>query len=67
MLQEFRKSTSCSGAFAPDDYHRTHSHGEAFLVRGEPIIPIVPEPSTLLLLGSGIIGLGCLVRKRMKK
>ncbi|MBM4351752.1 MAG: PEP-CTERM sorting domain-containing protein [Deltaproteobacteria bacterium] len=32
-------------------------------VRGQ----VVPEPSTLLLLGSGLIGLGYFVRKRMKR
>ena len=36
-------------------------------VGGKPITPVIPEPSTVLLLGAGLVGLGLWGRKRMVK
>ncbi len=43
------------------------SHVSFFVGGGEGVTPPIPEPSTLFLLGSGVLGLGILGRKRLSK
>ena len=53
----------------PPDGYANNSHPMAFyaLEDGSAKIGVVPEPATMLLLGSGLLGLGFFGRKRTKK
>jgi len=44
-----------------------HGGFEEWILLGSPRIPPVPEPSTFILLGAGLAGLGFLVRRRKKE
>ena len=45
--------------------HSVHLENYAFLIINDDVAP-VPEPSTIILLGSGLLGLGLYGRKRNK-
>ncbi len=36
------------------------------LLRATDIIPLIPEPSTYVLMGIGLLGLGCAHRRKQK-
>jgi len=46
------------------DSDRAHDAAESFTLYGEPV-GTVPEPSSVLLLGSGILGVVAVVRRRL--
>ncbi len=54
----------CVGFVTPEDQRTSVRFG--FVITGQPI-NIVPEPSTFVLIGAGLLGLGFAARRRMKK
>jgi len=66
-----------TAAFSPNDLYSTYGDFNDFIVIAEDVvpgirtprddIPGVPEPSTLVLLGGGLLGLGIAGYRRMQK
>ncbi len=54
----------CVGFITPEGQRTSVQFG--FVITGQPI-NIVPEPSTFVLIGAGLLGLGFAARRRMKK
>ena len=43
-----------------------HSSGHSAVIRSRRIIVVIPEPATLALMGSGMLALGILLRRRYR-